>query len=172
MRPDDQHNRALLAQVHPAGWTNPKPTGRYNLVVLGAGTAGLVAAVGAASLGATVAIVERDLLGGDCLNVGCVPSKSLLSSARIAAAQRSGSGFGVSAAGDVRVDFAAVMERMRRLRAALAPHDSAARLQRLGIDVFFGEARFVAANAVAVGHDTLRFAKCVIAAGTRAAVPS
>jgi len=172
MLPDDRHNRALIAQVHPAGWTNPKPTGRYNLVVLGAGTAGLVSAVGAASLGATVAIVERHLLGGDCLNVGCVPSKGLLSAARIAAAQRGGSAFGVSGAGDVRVDFAAVMERMRRLRAGLAPRDSAARLQRLGIDVFFGGARFVAADAVGVGHDTLRFAKCVIATGTRAAVPS
>jgi len=171
MLPDDRHNRALIAQVHPAGWTNPKPAGRYNLVVLGAGTAGLVSAVGAASLGATVAIVERHLLGGDCLNVGCVPSKALLSAARIAAAQRAGGAFGVSGAGEVRVDFAAVMERMRRLRAGLAQHDSAARLQGLGIDVFLGDARFVAADAVGMGHDTLRFAKCVIATGTRAAVP-
>jgi pyruvate/2-oxoglutarate dehydrogenase complex dihydrolipoamide dehydrogenase (E3) component len=172
MLADDPHNGALLAQVHPAGWTNPTPAGRYNLVVLGAGTAGLVAAVGAASLGARVAIVERDLLGGDCLNVGCVPSKSLLSAARIADVQRRGSAFGVSGSGDVRVDFAAVMERMRRLRAGLAPHDSAARLQRLGIDVFFGDARFVAADAVGVGPDKLQFARCVIASGTRAAVPS
>jgi pyruvate/2-oxoglutarate dehydrogenase complex dihydrolipoamide dehydrogenase (E3) component len=172
MVPDDRHNRALLAQVHPAEWTNPKPTGRYNLVVLGGGTAGLVAAVGAATLGAKVAIIERELLGGDCLNIGCVPSKSLLSASRVAAVHRDGSAFGVSGAGEVRVDFAAVMERMRRSRVALAPHDSAARLQRLGIDVFFGSAKFVAADAVAVGDDTLRFAKCVIATGTRAAVPS
>jgi pyruvate/2-oxoglutarate dehydrogenase complex dihydrolipoamide dehydrogenase (E3) component len=172
MLPDDPHNRALIAQVHPAGWTNPKPAGRYNLVVLGGGTAGLVSAVGAASLGATVAIVERHLLGGDCLNAGCVPSKALLSAARIAAAHRVGGAFGVSGAGEVRVDFAAVMERMRRLRAGIAQHDSAARLQSLGIDVFFGDAQFVAADAVGVGSDTLRFAKCVIATGTRAAVPS
>ncbi|MEO7273934.1 MAG: mercuric reductase [Vicinamibacterales bacterium] len=171
MLPDDQYNRALIAQVHPAGWTNPKPARRYNLVVIGAGTAGLVSAVGAASLGATVAIIERSLLGGDCLNVGCVPSKALLSAARIAAAQRDGAAFGVSGAGEVRVDFPAVMERMRRLRAGLAHHDSAARLQGLGIDVFFGDAKFVAADAIAVGPDTLRFAKCVIATGARAAVP-
>jgi pyruvate/2-oxoglutarate dehydrogenase complex dihydrolipoamide dehydrogenase (E3) component len=171
MLPDDRHNRALIAQVHPAGWTNPKPVGRYNLVVLGAGTAGLVSAVGAASLGATVAIVERHLLGGDCLNVGCVPSKALLSAARIAATQRAGRAFGVSGAGEVCVDFAAVMERMRRLRAGLAQHDSAARLQALGIDVFLDDARFVAADAVGVGPATLRFAKCVIATGARAAVP-
>jgi len=172
MLPSDPHNRALLARVHPPGWTNPTPAGRYNLVVLGGGTAGLVSAIGAASLGAKVALVERDLLGGDCLNVGCVPSKSLISAARSVAACRDGSAVGMSGAGDVRVDFAAVMERMRRSRAGLAAHDSAARLQRLGIDVFFGDARFIAADAVAVGHDTLRFAKCVIATGTRAAVPS
>jgi pyruvate/2-oxoglutarate dehydrogenase complex dihydrolipoamide dehydrogenase (E3) component len=145
---------------------------RYNLVVLGGGTAGLVSAVGAASLGATVAIVERDLLGGDCLNAGCVPSKSLISAARIAATCRDATDFGVTDAGEIRVDFATVMERMRRVRASLAAHDSAERLQRLGIDVFFGEATFVAADAVAAGHDTLRFARCVIATGTRPAVPS
>ncbi|MCO6457840.1 MAG: FAD-dependent oxidoreductase, partial [Pirellulaceae bacterium] len=82
LRPDDAHNRRLVANVHPADWSNPEPAARYNLVVLGAGTAGLVAAAGAAGLGARVALVERGLLGGDCLNVGCVPSKALLRSAR------------------------------------------------------------------------------------------
>src|SRR5262245_24031781 len=74
--PDDEHNRRLLSHVHPPGRSNPTPAGQYNLVVVGAGTAGLVSAAGAAGLGARVALVERHLMGGDCLNVGCVPSKA------------------------------------------------------------------------------------------------
>src|SRR5262249_62126155 len=80
--PLDDHNRSLVAHVHPTDWQNPKPRGRYNLVAIGGGTAGLVTAAGAAGLGATVALVERKLLGGDCLNVGCVPSKALIRDAR------------------------------------------------------------------------------------------
>ena len=76
MAPDGRIQPHLVANVHPPSWQNPTPTGRYNLVVIGGGSAGLVAAVGAAGLGAKVALVERHLLGGDCLNVGCVPSKS------------------------------------------------------------------------------------------------
>src|SRR5882724_4854159 len=121
--PDDAHNRRLVSQVRPPRWKNPTPGGRYNLVVLGGGTAGLVSAAGAAGLGARVALIEKHLLGGDCLNVGCVPSKALIGAARVAASARAGSEFGVGT-GDVRVDFAAVMERMRRLRASLAPVDS------------------------------------------------
>ena len=82
LRPDDEHNRLLESNVRPLDWQNPTPTGRYHLVVLGAGPAGLVTAVGAAGLGAKVALVERSFLGGDCLNVGCVPSKSMIVSAR------------------------------------------------------------------------------------------
>src|SRR5438093_13310042 len=93
--PDDPHDRRLVAHVHPTDWVNPPPAPRYNLVVLGAGTAGLVCAAGAAGLGARVALVERELLGGDCLNVGCVPSKALLRSARAAAAARAAEEYGV-----------------------------------------------------------------------------
>jgi pyruvate/2-oxoglutarate dehydrogenase complex dihydrolipoamide dehydrogenase (E3) component len=167
--PDDSHNRALLAHVRPPGWTNPQPAGRYNLVVIGAGTAGLVSAVGAAGLGARVAIVERHLLGGDCLNYGCVPSKALVRAARAAADARNGSVFGVSGKGESTVDFARVMERMRALRAGIAPNDSAARLAGLGIDVFIGQARFVAGDAVDVDGTTLRFSRAVVATGARAA---
>src|SRR5207245_4903628 len=88
IQPDDADNRALLAHVHPPGWTNPTPTSRYDLVVIGGGTAGLVSAAGAAGLGARVALVERHLLGGDCLNVGCVPSKAIIAAARAAAVAR------------------------------------------------------------------------------------
>lgn len=85
LQPFDEHNQKLAANVHPSDWTNPTPSGRYNLVVIGAGTAGLVTAAGAAGLGAKVALIERNLMGGDCLNVGCVPSKAIISSARVAA---------------------------------------------------------------------------------------
>jgi pyruvate/2-oxoglutarate dehydrogenase complex dihydrolipoamide dehydrogenase (E3) component len=170
--PDDVHNRRLVENVHPPGWTNPRPSGRYNLVVLGAGTAGLVSAVGAAGLGARVAIVERHLMGGDCLNVGCVPSKGVLRASRAVAAAREAGAYGVRSGGELEVDFGAVMERMRRLRAGISSHDSAARLAGLGIDVYFGNARFVAPDAVAVGGATLRFARAVIATGGRASTPA
>ena len=170
--PDDEHNRALVGHAHPADWVNPTPAGRYNLVVLGAGTAGLVSAIGAASLGAKVAIVECDLTGGDCLNFGCVPSKALISAARAAAVARGASGFGIRTAPEPQVDFAAVMERMRRLRAALAPNDSVGRLAGLGIDVYLGAARFVSRDAIEVDGRRLRFSRAVVATGARSAVPA
>ena len=116
LHPDDPHNRELASNVHPADWQNPTPDGRYNLVVLGAGTAGLVAAAGAAGLGARVALVERHLLGGDCLNVGCVPSKAIIRSAHAAHAVASAPAFGIRITGGIEVDFASVMERMRGIR--------------------------------------------------------
>ena len=170
--PLDDHNRALVAHVHPTDWQNPPPRARYNLVVIGGGTAGLVTAAGAAGLGATVALVERQLLGGDCLNVGCVPSKALIRAARAAAAVRDAGAFGVEVPTGVRVDFPAVMERMRRLRAHLSAHDSAQRFRDLGVDVFLGNACFTGPDTVAVDEQTLRFAKAVIATGSRASEPS
>lgn len=170
LQPFDQHNQKLQSEVAPTNWVNPQPAERYNLVVVGAGTAGLVAAASAAGLGAKVALVERDLMGGDCLNVGCVPSKALISAARTAAAARQASEFGIHV-GDVRVDFAAVMERMRRLRADISPHDSAARFTDLGVDVFLGEGRFTGRNELTVGDTKLRFSKAAICTGARAALP-
>ncbi|MBI2924350.1 MAG: mercuric reductase [Verrucomicrobia bacterium] len=169
--PWDDHNRTLYGNVHPPLWVNPEPAPRYNLVVIGGGTAGLVTAAGAAGLGAKVALIEKHLLGGDCLNVGCVPSKALIRAARAVADVRRASEFGVTIKGGVSVDFAAVMERMRRLRADISPHDSAARFRELGIDVFIGSATFTGPDTVQVGDKTLRFAKAVIAAGARAAAP-
>jgi pyruvate/2-oxoglutarate dehydrogenase complex dihydrolipoamide dehydrogenase (E3) component len=172
VEPLDEHNRELLANVQPVGWRNPEPAARYHLVVLGAGTAGLVAAAGAAGLGARVALVERHLMGGDCLNVGCVPSKALIRAADAwhearQAAERFG---GPAAAGTP--SFAAAMERMRRLRAGLSPHDGAARFRGLGVDVFLGDGRFVARDAVEVAGHRLRFRRAVVATGTRPAVPT
>lgn len=170
--PIERHNRALLDLVHPANWVPPVPKDIYDLVVIGAGTAGLVTAAGAAGLGARVALVERHLMGGDCLNVGCVPSKALLRSAHAAAEVLRAGDFGVNLACGASVDFAAVMERLRRLRAGIAPHDSARRFTELGVDVFFGEARFVDGQQVEVGNARLRFRRAVIATGARAILPS
>jgi pyruvate/2-oxoglutarate dehydrogenase complex dihydrolipoamide dehydrogenase (E3) component len=171
LNPNDSHNQTLVSHTHPAEWRNPVPTGRYNLVVIGAGTAGLVSAAGAAGLGAKVALIERHLLGGDCLNYGCVPSKALIRAARSAVEVRRGGEFGVRVPAGVQVDFAAVMERMRRLRAGLSPHDSAERFRQLGADVYFGDARFISPSSVEVGGQRLEFAKAVIATGARAADP-
>src|SRR5712692_6942062 len=167
--PLDAHNRALLDNVHPPGWVNPEPAQRYNLVVIGAGTAGLVSAAGAAILGARVALVERDLMGGDCLNFGCVPSKALIRCARAAAEVRDAGRFGVEVPTGVKVNFAAVMERMRRLRAQLSAIDSAPRFRGLGVDVFVGDARFAGPDSVEVEGKRLRFRKAAIATGARAA---
>jgi pyruvate/2-oxoglutarate dehydrogenase complex dihydrolipoamide dehydrogenase (E3) component len=169
--PWDEPNRNLAAHVHPADWKNPTPASCYNLVVVGAGTAGLISAAGAAGLGAKVALVERHLMGGDCLNVGCVPSKALIAAARAAAAVRDAAEFGVRVPEGVRVDFGQVMERMRRLRAGLAPNDSAERFRRLGVDVFIGNGRFVDPHTLEVAGEKLRFRKAVIATGARASAP-
>lgn len=168
LKPTDHYNQTLQSNVHPIDWTNPVPDGRYNLVVIGAGTAGLVTAAGAAGLGAKVALIERGLMGGDCLNVGCVPSKALISAARHAASIRDAGHYGIQATSP-NVGFAEVMERMRRLRASISPHDSAKRFSELGIDVFFGQGTFTSSNTVVVGDQTLHFKRAVIATGARAA---
>jgi pyruvate/2-oxoglutarate dehydrogenase complex dihydrolipoamide dehydrogenase (E3) component len=170
LEPHDEHNRKLEANVHPPDWANPTPSGRYNLVVIGAGTAGLVAAAGAAGLGAKVALIERELMGGDCLNVGCVPSKGLISAARIARTVRCAGEFGIDVP-EASVDFARVMERMRRLRARISPADSVQRFRDLGVDVFLGQGVLTGSDTVQVGDRTLRFKKAVIATGARAAAP-
>jgi pyruvate/2-oxoglutarate dehydrogenase complex dihydrolipoamide dehydrogenase (E3) component len=169
LQPYDEHNQALASNVHPPDWVNPDPDGRYNLVVIGGGTAGLVSAMGARGLGAKVALIERDLLGGDCLNVGCVPSKALISAARVAATVREASRFGVNVPQQPVIDFAAVMERMRRLRAGISPHDSAARFRDSGIDVFIGDGKFSDEKTIEVGGKSLKFKRAVIATGARAA---
>ena len=172
-QPLDEHNRLLLSNVHPSNWVDPEPQGRYHMVVIGGGTAGLVTAVGAAGLGARVALVERNLMGGDCLNSGCVPSKALIRAAHAAASVRDAGQFGVRlSSNDVEFDFPAAMERMRRLRAGISAHDSAARLKGLGVDVFLGQAKFSGPRSIRVGTHSLDFAKACVATGTSAAIPS
>lgn len=169
LQPYDEHNQKLESYVHPPEWVNPEPSGRYNLVVIGGGPAGLVTAIGAAGLGAKIALIERELMGGDCLNVGCVPSKGLISAARVAAIVRDANEFGVEVSNGWRVNFATVMERMRRLRAEMARHDSAARLRDLGIDVFIGSGKFVGENCIEVKGQKLIYKRAVISTGGRAA---
>jgi pyruvate/2-oxoglutarate dehydrogenase complex dihydrolipoamide dehydrogenase (E3) component len=173
MQPLDRYNRQLLDHVHPPDWVNPSPQAEYDLVVIGAGTAGLVVAAGSAGLGIglKIALIERAYMGGDCLNVGCVPSKCLIRSARAVGELRSASHLGVIAQG-VAVDFGLVMERLRKVRADISPNDSAQRFKALGIDVFFGEARFTDKHTVSVAGQNLRFKKAAIATGARAARPA
>ncbi|MEO7713152.1 MAG: mercuric reductase [Gemmatimonadaceae bacterium] len=169
-------DRKRLANVHPADWQNPSPAGRYHLVVIGAGTAGLVSAAIAAGLGARVALVERALMGGDCLNVGCVPSKALIRTARAwhearTAAARFG---GPAATGSG--DFDTAMAHMRHIRAALSSVDAASRFRDLGVDVYFGSARFTDVASVRVRGDDqretpLQFRRAIVATGGRASAP-
>jgi pyruvate/2-oxoglutarate dehydrogenase complex dihydrolipoamide dehydrogenase (E3) component/uncharacterized membrane protein YdjX (TVP38/TMEM64 family) len=166
---DDEHDRRLIENCHPPRWVNPAPARKYNLVVIGAGTAGLVSAAGAAGLGAKVALIERNLLGGDCLNVGCVPSKALIRAARAAHEARNGSSFGVQLACQPQVAFAEAMARMRKLRADISGHDSAQRFRKLGVDVFIGSACFAGASSIEVDGKRLEFNRAVIATGARAA---
>lgn len=170
--PADEHNRVLLENTHPPEWVNPRPAGRYNLVVLGAGTAGLVSAAGAAALGARVALIEKHLLGGDCLNYGCVPSKAVIRAARVAETVREAADYGVHIGGNFRIDFNQAMERMRRLRAGISEHDSARRFRELGVEVFLGEGRVTSRSTVEVGGQRLEFSRAIIATGARAARPS
>ena len=113
VRPVDAHNTRLVSNLHPPDWRNPTPAPCYNLVVIGAGTAGLVTAAGAAGLGAKVALVEKSLLGGDCLNVGCVPSKAVIRCSRALFDVNEAGRFGVQVSAPAQADFPAVMERMR-----------------------------------------------------------
>ena len=170
VHPMDVHNRKLVDNVHPPGWVNPEPSGRYNLVVIGAGTAGLITAAVARGLGAKVALVERHYLGGDCLNVGCVPSKAVIRASRmVAEARRAQKELGLPLAPGAEADFGAAMERMRGIRARISDADSAARYRdELGVEVFLGEARFTGRDCIEVDGKTLRFKKAVITTGARA----
>ena len=175
MLPDDEYNRLLLENVHPSTWVNPDSTGRYNIVVIGAGTAGLITAVVAAGLGAKVALIERRLMGGDCLNVGCVPSKGLIRAARAWSDLKQAKEFGLHIPPGVTYDFGAVMARMRKLRARISLNDSVQRYKSLGVDVYIGAARFVDGETVEVagsaGNRILAFARAAICTGARASAP-
>ena len=169
--PDHRFHRVLVDNVHPPAWRNPKSSDKYNLVVIGAGPGGVTAAREAAALGAKVALIERDLIGGDRLNVGCVPSKAIIRTARLYADMRRAENFGGQVPGNIDIGFPMVMERMRRIQARLSRAASARRLSEAGVDVYFGEARFAGSDNVAVAGEVLRFKKALIATGARPLTP-
>lgn len=170
--PVDRNDVELVKGAHPRDWRNPEPSGVYNLVVIGAGPAGLVAARGAAALGARVALIERHLIGGDCLNVGCVPSKTLIRTSRLYADMRNAENFGAAPPKRLHVDFGRAMERMRRIRQRISHAESAARLALAGVDIYLDQARFSGPDSIAVEGKTLRFRKALIATGARPKLPS
>src|SRR5713101_4733650 len=147
-----------------------KGEGVYNVVVIGAGTAGLVTAAGTAGLGGRVALIERNKMGGDCLNFGCVPSKALISSARLIQQIRDAEKWGLDRQSP-QFGFDKVFERMRSRRAKIAPNDSQERFESLGVDVFRGEARFISPHEVEVSGQKLRAKNFVIVTGSRAIIP-
>jgi pyruvate/2-oxoglutarate dehydrogenase complex dihydrolipoamide dehydrogenase (E3) component len=170
------HDSVRRARVRPSDYRNPRAEGRYNLVVIGAGSGGLISALVASSLGARVALVEQALLGGDCLNAGCVPSKGIIGAARMQAQVDAARELGLSLAEGARIDFAAAMERMRALRTEISAEDSVERYRdEFGVEIFLGRARFAGADLVRVagpaGDRELRFRKAVIATGARPFVP-
>jgi len=165
--PDDPFHCALIDNVHPPAWHNPKFAGKYNLVVIGAGPAGVTAAREAVALGAKVALIEHDLIGGDRLNVGCVPSKAIIRTGRLYAEMRDAENFGAQVPDNICIGFSTVMERMRRIQARLSRASAARRLSEVGIDVYFSEARFTGTDTIAAGGELLRFRKALIATGAR-----
>ncbi len=165
------HRLDWLANVAPGDWTNPRPLPLYDLVVIGGGTAGLVASAIAASLGARVALVEKHRLGGDCLNFGCVPSKALLSAAREVATCRAALAGGILTGGMLSVDGTAVMRRVHRLRAQISRHDAAARFASMDVHVFFGAARFTSRRQLDVAGARITFRRAIVATGTRPRLP-
>ncbi len=170
--PLDENNKALINNVHPAMWKNPVPAPSYNLVVIGAGTAGLVTAAGAAGLGAKVALIEHHLMGGDCLNVGCVPSKGIIRASRAAYEVKTAGEYGITGGANATMDFSKAMERMRRIRAGISHHDSFDRFSKeLGVDVFLGRGIFAGPDSIEVDGLRLHFKKAAICTGARAAAP-
>ncbi|MCS6932160.1 MAG: FAD-dependent oxidoreductase [Acetobacteraceae bacterium] len=140
-----------------------------DLCVIGAGAAGLSLAAGAVRMGASVVLVEKHLMGGDCLNSGCVPSKALLAAAHAAAGARRAARFGIAA--EPAVDFAAVMAHVRRTIAAIAPHDGEERFRGLGVEVIRAAARFTAPDMVEAGGKRIRARRFAVATGSRPAIP-
>lgn len=164
--PKTENNRRRLANARPDTWQNPKPAPIYNLLVIGGGSAGLLAAIVAAGLGGKVALIEKHLMGGDCLNVGCVPSKAIIRSAKTMGEMMMAHKFGIETNG-ATVRFDQVMERIRRVQADISHVDSVWRYTEAGVDVFLGEGCFTGPDTLKVGGEQLKFKKAVIATGSR-----
>ena len=144
-------------------------TDQFDLIVIGAGSAGLTAAGGAALFGLKVALIEAGAMGGECLNTGCVPSKALLTAAKVAQGARNGARFGVGATPEI--DWSGVRAHVARAIAEIAPHDAQERFEAMGIEVIRAPARFVDRKTVRVGERRLTAPRIVIATGSKPAVP-
>jgi len=169
--PRDAYERKRLAEVGPESWNNPEPSAPCQLVIVGAGSAGLAAADVAAALGVRVAVIERHLIGGTCFNTGCVPSKALLRTAAVYAEMRHAEHYGARAPATVEVDFAAAMTRLRRIRSHLTHSTSVRHLVASGVDVFFGNTQFTGPDSLTVNGQPLQFGKALIATGARPQMP-
>jgi pyruvate/2-oxoglutarate dehydrogenase complex dihydrolipoamide dehydrogenase (E3) component len=169
IKPNDEN--VFQRRVRPEHYQNPAPASVYDLVVLGAGPAGITAAETAARLGARVALIERNRLGGNSLNAGSIPSKSIIKSAGVYSATHKAEEFGVPIPTTPALDFARVIERMRRIRTRIAEHYSVDRLRDLGIDLYFDTACFDTADSLRIRDTSLRFKKAIIATGARPKAP-
>lgn len=167
----EPENAALLQEVHPTLWRNPDPCGVYDLVIIGAGPAGLVAAKTAAMQKCRVALIERDMFGGDCFNVGCIPSKTLIRTARLYADMRNAENFGARRPADIDVDFPRLMQHMRQIRNRTSKRVSIHRLRNMNVDVFLGTATFKDSNSLLIDGMELKFRKALIATGSRPRIP-
>src|SRR3984885_5886102 len=168
-KPDEE--QTFLVRVHPDGWENPEPRSGYDLAIVGAGPAGLAAAESAARLGFSVALIERNRLGGNSLNVGSVPSKAIIRSAGVYGTMRDAEEFGAPVPNEPALEFGKVMARMRRIRTRISEYHSVHELAALGVDIFFGSARFDSTDALLVGDTRLHFKKALIATGARPRAP-
>jgi pyruvate/2-oxoglutarate dehydrogenase complex dihydrolipoamide dehydrogenase (E3) component len=168
-KPDDE--RTFLSRIRPEHWKNPEPRSGYDLAIVGAGPAGLAAAESAARLGFSVVLIERNRLGGNSLNAGSVPSKAIIRSAHVYGTMREAEEFGASMPNEQGLEFSKVMARMRQIRMRISEHHSVHELAALGIDIFFGSARFDGADALLVGGARLHFKKALIATGARPRAP-
>jgi pyruvate/2-oxoglutarate dehydrogenase complex dihydrolipoamide dehydrogenase (E3) component len=168
-KPDDE--KTFLRRVRPEDWKSPVPRGAYDLAIVGAGPAGLAAAESAARLGFSVALIERNRMGGNSLNAGSVPSKAIIRTARVCGTMRDAEDFGAPIPSEPALEFGKVMARMRRIRTRISDYNSVHDLAALGVDIFFGNARFESASALLVGDTRLDFEKALIATGARPKAP-
>jgi pyruvate/2-oxoglutarate dehydrogenase complex dihydrolipoamide dehydrogenase (E3) component len=165
VRSDDEET--FLRRVRPEDWENPVPRNIYHLAIVGAGPAGIAAAESAARLGFSVALIERNRLGGNSLNAGSVPSKAIIRTARVYGTMRNAEEFGAPDPNEPALEFGKVMARMRRIRTRISAYNSVHHLAALGVDFFLGDARFENADALLVGDTSLRFKNALIATGAR-----